>query len=394
MYKLTDLLVRKFVKDCDNTSSSAVRAAFGVLSSVVGIACNVILFLAKLVVGMLLHSISVTADAFNNLSDAASSVIGLFGARIAARPGDKDHPFGHGRAEYIAGLAVAFIILQVGFSFVKSSISKIISPEALNFSLISVIILAASMLVKLWLSFFNRRLAKRIDSSVIRATAADSLNDVLVTGATLASIVISKIFSVNLDGYIGTAVALLVIWSGINIIRDTITPLLGEAADREMCDAIVNKVKSYDIVMGTHDLIVHSYGPSKFMASIHAEIPRNIDIMTAHEAIDRIEREVYDQTGILLVIHMDPIETDDKTVVEKREWLVSLLCELDKNLSMHDFRMVSGQQQINLIFDIVVPHSYSDAKIKALIEDIKNAVAQSDSRCACVITVDKSFVEE
>jgi len=389
---MTKFLVKKFVPDAENVQSSQVRASYGVLSSVVGIICNVILFAVKLVVGIVLHSISVMADAFNNLSDAASSVISFVGVRIAAKPSDKDHPFGHGRAEYIAAILVAFVILEVGLSCIKSAAEKIFSPEVINFSYISVAILLLSMAVKLWLSFFNRKLAKKTNSSVIKATATDSLNDVMVTGATVVSIVVFEFFNLNIDGYIGAIVAILVLISGINIIKDTVKPLLGEAPDPEICEALIEKVLSYDGVVGPHDLVIHSYGPSRSMASIHAEVPSDIDILFAHETIDRIERDVQNEMGIFLVIHMDPIEVDNAVVDSSREIVIDAIAELNCGVTMHDFRMVSGEGQTNLIFDIVVPHSFSDREAEGIAQKIKTAVSEKNSSYQCVITVDRSYI--
>lgn len=388
---MTGFLVKKFVPDSENLQSAEVRTAYGMLSSIVGILCNALLFLAKLVVGIVINSVSVMADAFNNLSDAASSVISLVGVKIAARPSDKDHPFGHGRAEYISALLVAFVILEVGLSCIKSSFEKIFSPEAVNFSYISIAILVGSMLVKLWLSFFNRKLAKKTNSSVIKATATDSLNDVMVTGATVASILIFEFFEINLDGYIGIIVAILIFVSGINIIKDTVKPLIGEAPDPEICNALVEKVLSYDGIVGTHDLVIHSYGPSRSMASIHAEVPSNIDILFAHETIDRIEREVQSEMGIFLVIHMDPIEVDNAVVDSSREAVIDVIASLGCGVTMHDFRMVSGEGQTNLIFDIVVPHSFSDREAEDIAQRIKTAVNEKNNTWQCVITVDRSY---
>ncbi len=388
---MTGFLVKKFVPDAENVQSAEVRTAYGVLSSIVGICCNVILFVAKLLVGLVIHSVSVMADAFNNLSDAASSVISLVGVKIAARPSDKDHPFGHGRVEYIAALLVSFVILEVGLSCVRSSIEKIFSPEAVDFSYISIAILVGSMLVKLWLSFFNRKLAKKANSSVIKATATDSLNDVMVTGATVVSIFISRFFSINLDGYIGIIVAILILLSGVNIIRDTVKPLIGEAPDPEVCEALVEKVLSYNGIVGTHDLIIHNYGPSRSMASIHAEVPSDIDVLFAHETIDRIEREVFEEMGIFLVIHMDPIEVDNEVVARCRELVIDVIVALDCKITMHDFRMVSGEGQTNLIFDIVVGHEFSDRQAQELVERIKTAVHEKNNTYQCVITVDRSY---
>lgn len=388
---MTGFLVKKFVPDCENVQSSEVRTAYGMLSSIVGIICNALLFLAKLIVGMVINSVSVMADAFNNLSDAASSVISLVGVKISARPSDKDHPFGHGRAEYISALLVAFVILEVGLSCIRSSFEKIVSPEAVNFSYLSIAILVGSMLVKLWLSLFNRRLAKKTNSSVMRATATDSLNDVMVTGATVVSILIFEFFNLNLDGYIGIVVAILIFISGINIIKDTVKPLLGEAPDPEICDALVEKVLSYEGVVGTHDLVIHSYGPSRSMASIHAEVPADINIMFAHETIDRIERDVQNEMGIFLVIHMDPIEVDNALVDSAREKVIDVITTLDCGVTMHDFRIVSGEKQTNLIFDIVVPHSFSDREAERISQEIKTKVTEKNSTYQCVITVDRSY---
>lgn len=388
---MTGFLVKKFVPDSENLQSAEVRTAYGMLSSIVGILCNALLFLAKLIVGIVINSVSVMADAFNNLSDAASSVISLVGVKIAARPSDKDHPFGHGRAEYISALLVAFVILEVGLSCIKSSFEKIFSPEAVNFSYISIAILVGSMLVKLWLSFFNRKLAKKTNSSVIKATATDSLNDVMVTGATVASILIFEFFEINLDGYIGIIVAILIFVSGINIIKDTVKPLIGEAPDPEICNALVEKVLSYDGIVGTHDLVIHSYGPSRSMASIHAEVPSDIDILFAHETIDRIERDVQSEMGIFLVIHMDPIEVDNAVVDSSREVVIDVIASLDCGVTMHDFRMVSGEGQTNLIFDIVVPHSFSDREAEDIAQRIKTAVNEKNNTWQCVITVDRSY---
>ncbi len=388
---MTGFLVKKFVPDSENVQSAEVRTAYGTLSSIVGILCNALLFLAKLIVGIVINSVSVMADAFNNLSDAASSVISLVGVKIAARPSDKDHPFGHGRAEYISALLVAFVILEVGLSCIRSSFEKIFSPEAVNFSYISIAILIGSMLVKLWLSFFNRRLAKKTNSSVIKATATDSLNDVMVTGATVVSILIFEFFKINLDGYIGIIVAILIFVSGINIIKDTVKPLLGEAPDPEICNTLIEKVLSYDGIVGTHDLVIHNYGPSRSMASIHAEVPSDIDVLFAHETIDRIEREVFEEMGIFLVIHMDPIEVDNELVDRCRELVIDVIVSLEAGITMHDFRMVSGEGQTNLIFDIVVSHDYSDREAEELVDKIKTLIHEKNNSYQCVITVDRSY---
>ena len=303
---MTDFLVRRFVKDYEQTGKAAVRTAYGVLASMVGICCNVLLFVVKITIGFFLNSVSVMSDAFNNLSDAASSVIGFIGVRMAGRPADKDHPFGHGRIEYIAALIVSFLVIEVGLTFFKSSFGKILHPERLSFQAVSLVILALSIGVKLWMAYFNKKLGKRTGSKVMEATAADSLGDVLVTGATIVSVLLYGIFDLNIDGFIGLAVSVVVIVAGINIARDTLKPLIGEAIDPELYKKIKAFVESYDGIEGTHDLLVHSYGPSTSIASIHAEVDGHGNIEAIHEVIDQIERDAKEKLGILLVIHMDP----------------------------------------------------------------------------------------
>lgn len=352
---MTEFLVRHFVKDYEAVEKSAVRTAYGVLASMVGIVCNVFLFLVKFIVGLLLHSVSVTADAFNNLSDAASSIISFIGVKMAGKPADKEHPFGHGRIEYIAALIVSFLVLEVGFTFLKDSVSKIRTPETLNFQLISVVILILSIGVKLWLGVFNKKLGKKIDSKVMMAVFTDSMGDVITTSATILSLVIFRLTGLNIDGIVGIGVALVVMWAGVGIAKDTLEPLIGEAIDPEEYDKVKHFVERYQGIEGTHDLIIHNYGPNQSMASIHAEVPNDADIEEAHELIDRIERDAVDELGILLVIHMDPIEMRDEQVMTVRGEVEAALKELDSQCSIHDLRVVNGMGQINLIFDMVVP---------------------------------------
>ncbi|MGI6012397.1 MAG: cation diffusion facilitator family transporter [Ruminococcus sp.] len=387
-----DFLVKKFVKNYEQTKDTEVRTAYGMLASIVGILCNVFLFAAKLLIGIIMGSIAVTADAFNNLSDAASSVISFVGVKMASKPADDEHPFGHGRMEYIAAFIVAFLVIQVGFSLFKTSIGKLRSPEAISFELVPFLILILSIGVKLWMAAYNRKLGKRIESKVMLATAADSLGDVITTSATVLSILISHFAGINVDGIAGLLVSLLVMWSGISIFRDTLEPLVGEAVDPVLYQQITEMVESYDGILGTHDLIVHNYGPGKSMASIHAEVPRNVDIEDSHEIIDRAEREVARKLGILLVIHMDPLAVEDEAVNRVRKEVEETLWLIDENLSFHDFRMVHGKKQINLIFDMVVPHSYSEEQKKKLTEKVGKAMEHKDPRYQCVITVDQSFV--
>ena len=391
---MIQFLVRRFVKNHEDTENPDVRTAYGVLSSVVGIFCNVLLFGVKFAIGLLMRSMAVTADAFNNLSDAASSIIGFVGVKMANKPADKDHPFGHGRMEYIAALIVSFLVIEVGITFFKSSVEKIRNPEELVFSWISFVILALSVGVKLWLSFFNRILGRRIDSKVMLATATDSMGDVITTSATLISIIICRFTGANIDGIVGLIVSVVVIWSGISIARDTLEPLIGEGVDPKLYTEIKEMVESYEGIVGTHDLIVHNYGPGRSMASIHAEVPRDVDIETSHEIIDRAEREVSKKLGLFLVIHMDPVEVHDARVLAIKEKLGRVLSALDEQLTFHDFRVVFGKEQINLIFDLVVPFTYSEKEETRLSQQVMALMQEVDSRYQCVITMDRSFVAD
>ena len=389
---MTDFLVRKFVKNYKQTEDVQVRTFYGVLSSIVGIFCNVLLFAAKFLIGVLMHSISVMADGFNNLSDAASSIISFIGVKMAEKPADEEHPFGHGRIEYIAALVVAFLVIEVGLSFLKSSIGKLKNPEEITFELIPFLILILSIGVKLWLAYFNTKLGKKIASKVMMATAADSMGDVITTSATILSILVCTFTGYNIDAIAGLVVSLIVMWAGVGIAKDTLEPLIGQAADPELAAKIKQEVESYDGITGTHDLIVHDYGPNRSMASIHAEVPRDVDIEASHEIIDRIEREVSKKLGIFLVIHMDPVEVRDERVLAVKDTVQKILYELDPEVTFHDFRMVWGEKRINLIFDVLVPFAYDKEKQKNLEKQICERITERDSRYQCVITVEKSFV--
>ena len=389
---MTEFLVRHFVKNYEETEKVSVRTAYGVLASVVGIFCNVFLFAVKWMIGFFLHSIAVMADAFNNLSDAGSSIIGLVGVKMASKPADEDHPFGHGRIEYIAALIVAFLVLQVGFTFFKDSIGKIREPEELKFQLVSIIILILSIGVKLWRGYFNRTLGNKINSKVMLATAADAMGDVITTSATILAILFWKVTGINIDGFVGIGVSLVVMWAGVGIARDTLEPLIGEAVDPEEYERITNFVEGYDGIVGSHDLIVHNYGPGRSMASIHAEVPNDVDIEVSHEIIDRIERDAIKNLGIFLVIHMDPIETKDTYVLQVREQVEQTLDALDPAVSIHDFRMVDGKEQVNLIFDMVVPFEYDKKKQDELRMTLIKLLQIVDHRYQCVITLERSYV--
>lgn len=388
---MTEFLVKHFVKEHEEIEKLSVRTAYGVLSSVVGILCNVFLFAVKWAVGFFMHSIAVMADAFNNLSDAGSSIIGLVGVKMASKPADEDHPFGHGRIEYIAALIVAFLVMEVGFTFLKDSISKIQNPVEINFQIVSVVILILSVGVKLWLGMFNKKLGKKIDSKVMMATAADSMGDVITTSATIASIIFFKLTGINIDGFVGVGVSLVVMWAGFGIAKDTVEPLIGEAVPLEEYERITNFVESYEGVVGSHDLIVHNYGPCRSMASIHAEVPNDVDIEGSHEIIDKIERDSMKYLGVFLVIHMDPIETKDEQVLAAKEQVIQILDAVDPLVSIHDFRMVDGKEQINLIFDMVVPFEYTQEKEKQLKKSLRKLLQMHDERYQCVITVERSY---
>lgn len=389
---MTEFLVRHFVKNHEDIEKVSVRTAYGVLASVVGIFCNVLLFVVKGAVGFFLHSVSVMADAFNNLSDAGSSIVGLVGVRMASKPADEEHPFGHGRIEYIAALVVSFLVLQVGFTFFKDSIRKIQNPEELKFQAVSVIILVLSIGVKLWMGMFNKKLGKKIDSKVMMATATDAMGDVVTTTATIASVLFFKITGINIDGFVGIGVSLVVMWAGIGIAKDTLEPLIGEAVAPEEYVRISRFVEKYEGIVGSHDLIVHNYGPGRSMASIHAEVPNDVDIEVSHEIIDRIERDAAKRLGIFLVIHMDPVETKDAHVLEVRHQVEQILDAVDFRVSIHDFRMVDGKEQINLIFDMVVPFEYSTQKQNELKMTLRKLLQMADKRYQCVITIERSYV--
>ena len=391
---MTDFLVKCFEKDHDKTEDPQVRTRYGILASIVGICCNLLLFASKLFIGVLVNSVSVMADAFNNLSDAASSIIGFIGVRMAGKPADSDHPFGHGRIEYISAFIVAFLVIQVGFSLFKTSLGKVLHPEEVYFKWISVLILLISVGVKFWLSLFNRKLGSRINSKVMEATAADAMGDVMTTSAAILSLLALKYLNWNIDGIVGLAVSVAVMYGGLNIAKDTLAPLIGEAIEPEVYEEISNFVEGYEGILGTHDLIVHNYGPSHSMASIHAEVPSNYDPEYSHEIIDRIEREAMEQLGISLTIHMDPVETRNEEVLQAKHETEKAVEALDPRCSIHDFRMVNGEKQINLIFDFVIPREYSEEKGNELTLTLMDRLQHHNPKYQCVITLDRSYVEE
>ena len=388
---MTEFLVNKFIKDSANIESTEVRTRYGMLASVVGIFCNVLLFSVKLAIGLILSSLAVTADAFNNLSDAASSIISFVGVKMAGKPADAEHPFGHGRIEYIAALIVSFLVIEVGFTFFKSSISKIMHPEEITFDPVPFIILILSILVKLWMAFFNNKLGKRIDSKVMLATAADSLGDGITTSATVISIVICHFTSINVDAIAGLIVSGIVIWSGVSIAKDTLEPLIGQRVPSELYQKITDMVESYEGIVGAHDLIVHNYGPNRSMATIHAEVPNDVSIEASHEIIDRIERDAKKELNILLVIHMDPVEMRDEEVLELRDKTSHIVHALDPELHFHDFRVLKENEQKNLIFDLVVPDSYTEKDANRVMHQLIALLHEMEKNVDCIITLDRSF---
>lgn len=388
---MTNTLIRLFIRDADNTRDARVREQYGVLSGAVGIACNVFLFALKLVIGFLTGSISIAADAFNNLSDGLSCLISIVGFKVAGKAPDAKHPFGYGRTEYIAGLIVAFIIVLVGVEFLKTSFDRIIHPEPVAFSVVLLVILVVSMLVKLWMGAFNSKIGGRIESPVLMAAGQDSRNDVITTAVVVLGMVAGRFTTLPVDGYVGLLVALFIIWAGIGIVRDTVAPLLGEAADPEVARNIEEIVRESDYIVGVHDLIVHNYGAGRSLASLHAEVPSDSDFVAVHEVIDEAEKRVWQRTGVYLVIHMDPIDVNNEHVTALRAQVDGVLQEIDEKLSMHDFRVVDGARQINLIFDVVVPYSYGENDKRELLMKIYDRLKAIDVRYNPVVTLDRQM---
>lgn len=369
---MTKLLLRLYVKNFENKQSPGVRSAVGRLSGITGMVCNALLFAGKLAIGLLSGSVSIVADALNNLSDAASSIVTLVGFKLAEKPADKHHPYGHARYEYLSGLAVAGMILIIGFELGKSSVEKILHPEAVTFTLPTLLVLVGSVAVKLWLYFFNRRLGRHIESSTLLATAADSRNDVLATAAVLTAGLIEYFTTWRIDGYMGLAVALFILYSGVRQAKETISPLLGEAASPELRQLIVQIMESDSRVLGYHDLMVHDYGPGQRFASLHVEMDQKEDPLLCHEIIDNLERRCLEKHNVHLVIHYDPIVTDDEEQDFLRTYLLQTLSALDSRLSLHDFRMVRGKGHTNLIFDIALPLDWRNRE-----EEIEQTVKKS-----------------
>ncbi len=371
---------------------SVTRQIYGTLCSVVGICLNVLLFAGKFMAGWITGSVAITADAVNNLSDAGSSFVTLVGFRFADKKPDVDHPFGHGRFEYISGFVVSMVIFMMGIELIKTSVEKIITPEPIDTSTMAIVVLVVSILVKIYMSFYNRRIGEQIKSAAMKATAMDSLGDVMATTFVLISLLVSKFTGWNIDGYSGVVVALFILYAGFSAAKETVGPLLGKTPEPELVEAIKDIVMDHEHVVGIHDMIVHDYGPGRVMVSLHAEVPGDGDIFELHEAIDHIERELNEKLGCNAVIHMDPIETNNELVKEVRKRVEACIVEAIEQASIHDFRMVQGPNNTNVIFDVVVPFSLKDSD-----EDIRKQVQQLvkdvDSSYFAVVTVDRAYVK-
>ena len=388
---MVSLLSRLLIQDYKNFTSPAVRIRYGMLCGAVGIAFNILLFFGKILTGTLTGSIGITADAFNNLSDAGSSAITLVGFRLSETKADKEHPFGHGRFEYISGLIVSMAILLMGFELAKTSVEKIITPEPVTFSYLAVGVLVCSILIKLYMFFYNRSISKKIDSAAMRATAMDSFSDVTATSVVLLSMFVTKWTGWMIDGYAGLAVALFILYTGVRSAKETISPLLGQPPEREFVEKIERIVLAHDGIIGVHDLVVHDYGPGRMMVSLHAEVPADGDMIRLHDAVDNLEKLLRIECGCETVIHMDPVETSNEETNRLRAETKAILLSLDERLSLHDFRVVSGPTHTNLVFDVVVPFEFPMTD-----EAVRQAVAERihalEGKCYAVIQIDKSSV--
>lgn len=390
---MTELLIRRFIKNGEDIHDPAVRAAYGKMAGIVGIVCNLFLCAAKIIVGVLSGSVSITADAVNNLSDASSSIITLVGFRLSAKPADAEHPYGHARIEYLAGLFVSVMILVIGVELARTGIERIVHPMPVTFSAAFAAVLLLSIGVKLWMAAFNRSVGRRIGSAALEATAMDSRNDVLTTASVLAACIIAHLTHWTLDGWMGLAVACFILWSGFGILKDTLNPLLGEAPDEALTAYIGKKVMSYEGVLGTHDLMVHDYGPGRRFASVHVEMAAEEDVLHSHDIIDNIERDFLQNDHISLVIHFDPIQTGDEAVGSHREWVRELVQGISPELTIHDFRVVEGKTHTNLIFDTVAPHGFalSDAELRSRIQQLVAQGRGDGMRYFAVVTIDHSY---
>lgn len=389
-----NFLIKKFIANYSDTKNKKVREKYGYLGGIIGIVVNLLLFGVKFTVGLIVNSIAVTADAFNNLSDVGSSVVTIFGFKLSSKPADREHPFGHGRIEYISGLIVAFLVLMVGFEFVKSSFDRIKNPTPVEFSFVPFILLLISILFKVWLSRFYKNIGGKINSSALQASGVDALSDVVSSSTVAFSLLISRFTSFPIDGYIGMAVSAVILYAGYNLIKDTLNPLLGTAPDKELVESIQQLMLNYEHIDGTHDLLVHNYGPGRIIASIHAEVPLNISVVKIHEVIDRAEKEISAELDIYLVIHMDPITTDDREILEAKEELAEALKAFPLVKSFHDFRVVGEGENKNLIFDVVIDanHKLTAEEELKIQKDINVELKKTHPNHNAIVTVDKDYL--
>ena len=388
---MIQLLIRTFIRDADNTTSRTVRTAYGNLACLVSVVCNLLLFAGKIAVGTLFGSVSITADGLNNLSDASSNIVSLIGFKLGSRPADSEHPYGHARYEYLAGLAVSVMILVIGVELFKESFAKTLDPTPVSFGWLTVVVLVASILVKLWMSHLNRTIGRRIDSDTLLATAADARNDVITTSVVLIAAVLTQVTGfARLDGLMGIAVSLFILYSGAMLVKDTIDPLLGSAPDPELVRHIEDKALSYPGVLGMHDLMVHDYGPGHQFASLHVELPAEQDPLEAHDLIDNIERDFLKNDRLLVTIHYDPIVTSDAAVGVLRARLTEKLRQLDPALSLHDLRIVPGRTHTNVLFDLVLPAGYAGDKVE-LLTQLEQFIKEQDTAYSCIIKVEQSY---
>ena len=384
---MTNILLKLFIKNCEDTQNPAVRSSIGKLAGLTGIVCNCLLTVLKLVIGLLVGSMAIIADGVNNLSDAASSLTTLLGFRMAQRPADKQHPYGHARYEYLSGLAVVALILLIGAELVKSSIAIIINPQPIDISAVTIALLAASVAVKLWMSGFYKTLGKKINSTALYATSVDSRNDVISTCAVLLGCLVNYLFGLNIDGCVGLAVAIFILYSSVGIAKDTISPLLGQQADDELVDKITELVLSHEKVLGLHDLLVHDYGPGRCYASAHVELSADEDPMACHDIIDDIECDVLEKMNVHFVIHYDPVVQNDAEQNEMRRTVGEIIRELNPAFSIHDFRIVRGSAQSKLVFDLGVPYSMIEKK-KEIKERIDAALNERGKKYITIIRFD------
>lgn len=388
---MTKLLLKLFVKNYNDTKNPLVREKYGSLSGAVGIVLNIILCVGKFIIGSLTGSIAITADAFNNLSDAGSSIVTLFGFKLSAKKPDKDHPFGHGRYEYIAALVVAFLVIHTSIDLIGDAIAKIKAPTGVDFTVPAVIVLVLSILGKLWLALFNNRLGKRINSPAMTAVVKDSIGDIIATTAALTALVGSKFTSFNLDGWLGLIVAFFVLYAGYGILKDTVSPLLGEPPEKEIVGDLVKFVCDRENVMGIHDLVLHNYGAGSVFGTIHVEVPANADFVLMHDMSDVIEQEVFEKFGMHLVVHLDPLVFDDERINALRSLANIAVKEINKNISIHDFRVVDGPTHTNMIFDTVIPHGFPLSN-EELIAKIQENVRKAKPDCFVVTNVEYSYI--